>query len=441
VDVALRDRLLLSIEGDRLAILCGAGLSMAHPTELPSAADLADICARQYQLFTGTELPAEIQGNLERIADHFLSLNRFRELLSFVPWELFYRRPNEGHTAISDFLCCGAVRLAASTNYDTHIEDAALELGEQDFRTALDGVEANEPPSHHRPLLKLHGCCHRDRMNTLWAHSQCVANDVLRDRLALSGEWLRGQLGGRDLVILGFWSDWDYLNDVLSTALTGSEPRTVVLVDPGDPTVLEAKASVLWSWANQPGVDFFHVRESADTFLDELRVAFSRGFIRQVLASGAPVFATLFEGTAPPTAALMDGLVASDLYSLRKDLSGCASRRPARSRKPDATTELAGAFILALLSAGGSLQGTCFVLGERRIRVINSASRLLSGIRSEFSDHLGVAHDCDTVICVGAIDDGAPGNLVRGEQEASIVRQGWGGEWLTHESAREQLRL
>lgn len=441
MDVALRDRLLLSIEGDRLAILCGAGLSMASPTELPSARELAGICARKYQLLTGTELPIDVQGNLERTADHFLSLGRFREMLSFVPWERFYRRPNSGHTAISDFLCCGAVRLAASTNYDRHIEDAALELGEQDFRTALDGIEAIELPTHHRPLLKLHGCCHRDLKNTLWAHSQCASNLELSRRLALSGDWLRGQLGGRDLVILGFWTDWDYLNDVLSTAVTGSEPRTVVLVDLDDAGVLEAKASVLWNWANQPGVDFYHVRESADAFLDELRVAFSQGFVRQVLASGTPVFASLFGGEAPPTAALLECLVANDLYSLRKDLSGCASRCPARSRKPDTTMELAGAFILALLNAGGALRGTCFVLGERRIRVINSANQLLSGVKSEFSEHLGIARDCDTVICVGAIDDGAPGNLVRGEQETSIVRQGWGGEWLTHESARGQLRL
>ena len=129
---------------------------MSPPTHLPSAAALAQTCAERYTQLTGTQLPDEVQADLERLADYFLKLNRFQELLSFIPWGTFFRKPNAGHDAIADFLCCGALTLAATTNYDTHIEDASLTLGESDFQAALSGVEAGQLPDRHRPLLKLH---------------------------------------------------------------------------------------------------------------------------------------------------------------------------------------------------------------------------------------------------------------------------------------------
>ena len=159
--------------------------------------------------------------------------------------------PTAAHSAVADFLCCGALTFAATTNFDTHIEDAAFELGERDFRSALDGVEAAKLPDRHRPLLKLHGCHKRDSSNTLWAQSQIDPNGEIQTRLARSATWLTGQLVGRDLVILGFWTDWDYLNTVLSRALQDSTPRTVVVVDPAGPQALQQKAPELWHWANR----------------------------------------------------------------------------------------------------------------------------------------------------------------------------------------------
>ena len=94
-------------------------------------------------------------------------------------------------------------------------------------------------------------------------------------------------------MIVGFWTDWDVLERRrLSDAVAGSEPRTVVLVDPDDRDALREKAPELWNWANQPANEFFHVRERSDIFLDELRAAYSRGFIRQALEGGAPVDAS-----------------------------------------------------------------------------------------------------------------------------------------------------
>ena len=87
-------------------------------------------------------------------------------------------------------------------------------------------------------------------------------------------------------MVVGFWTDWAYLNDVLAKAMTGFEPRTVVLVDPADPKVLQGVAPQLWGWANQQETEFFHVREEADAFLDELRIMFSRCFIKKALDGG-----------------------------------------------------------------------------------------------------------------------------------------------------------
>ena len=190
---------------------------MSSPTNLSSATALAQTCAGKYTQITGSPLPDDVRTDLELLADHFLGLNRLRELLHFVPWESFSRNPNGGHVAVADFLCCGALTLATTTNYDTHIEDAALQLGEGDFQSALDGVEAGELPDRHRPLVKLHGCHRRDRANTLWAHSQLdgnTGNTAIRERLDRTRTWLTGQFAGRDLIIVGFWTDWDYLNDV-----------------------------------------------------------------------------------------------------------------------------------------------------------------------------------------------------------------------------------
>ena len=316
-----------------------------------------------------------------------------------------------------------------------------MQLGEHDFQSALDGVEVGELSDRHRPFLKLHGCCKRDQKNTLWAHSQISTNDVIRERLDNSANWLKGHLVGKDLVVAGFWTDWAYLNDVLSDAVAGSEPRTVVLVDPDDPQVLQEKAPKLWNWANQPETEFFHVPEDAAAFLDELRVVFSRGFIKQALDGGIHPFEALFPEREASEVEFPDSLSSGDLYSLRKDLCGCSGARPSRSRKPDDTMNLVSAFFLAVMAAGGTIEGACFSLHDRGVRVINCANRLLSDVQADFENELGASRDCDVVVCVGAVDEGVPSDLVRGGEPQTIVRQVWDGEWMTHDSARERLGL
>ena len=435
----LLDRLLLSVENGRLAALCGAGLSMSPPTRIPSATNLARVCSDGYASITTTQLSDAIRLDLERLADHCLEMNRFTDFLRLVPWNAFSHAPNPGHLAIADFLCCGALALTATTNYDTHIEDAAFQLGERSFRSALDGTEAADQPNSHRPLLKLHGCHRRDLTNTLWARSQLQQNHVIRNRVHTSQDWLTGQLAGKDLLILGFWTDWRYLNEVLSDALTRSEPRTVVLVDPADADSLQDKAPTLWVWATSGQIDFTHVRLDAAQFLDHLRASFSRAFLARVLAGGAPLLTALFPTLPATEVPLPADLTSADLYSLRKDVCGCSAAVPARTHRPEDSMYMVGAFLIAIFAAGGRIDGPLLRLGDNGMRVVNCPNRLLSTVKAEFSRELGSLRDCNVAICVGAVDDCAPGDLVRGGQPPTVLREGWTGQWLTTESAREFL--
>lgn len=254
-----------------------------------------------------------------------------------------------------------------------------------------------------------------------------------------SKEWLTGQLAGKDLLIIGFWTDWHYLNDVLSDALARSEPRTVVLVDPAAADNLRDKAPGLWVWATSDQIDFTHVRLEAAQFLDQLRASFSRAFLTRVVAGGAPLFAALFPALPDTDVALPAELISADLYSLRQDACGSSATTPARTRRPDDSMYLVGAFVIAILAAGGRFDGPLLRLGDNALRVINCPNRLLSTVKAEFSRELGSLGGCNVAICVGAVDDHAPGDLIRGEQPRTVLREGWTGEWLTSESARELL--
>ena len=81
--------------------------------------------------------------------------------------------------------------------------------------------------------------------------------------------------------MIGFWSDWAYLNEILGKALAGIAPTSVTVIDPSDGVALKGKAPNLWALAHAPGVLFNHVQETAEVALDELHRAFSRGLLVQ----------------------------------------------------------------------------------------------------------------------------------------------------------------
>jgi hypothetical protein len=67
MDDDIAARLLASIHSNRLVILCGAGLSMAPPSNLPSAARLAQNCADRYHEITGQLLDDDLRTDLEKL--------------------------------------------------------------------------------------------------------------------------------------------------------------------------------------------------------------------------------------------------------------------------------------------------------------------------------------------------------------------------------------
>jgi hypothetical protein len=129
------------------------------------------------------------------------------------------------------------------------------------------------------PLLKFHGCSHRDRLSTVWAPSQ-LAVQIIAARIEKSKTWMAANLRQKDLLVVGFWSDWDYLNAIIGSALADVQPLSVTVVDLSPADVLEQKAPDLWQIAHAQNVMFEHVQESAADVLDELRRAFSTSYLR-----------------------------------------------------------------------------------------------------------------------------------------------------------------
>src|SRR5690349_14197441 len=121
----------------------------------------------------------------------------------------------------------------------------------------------------------------------------------------------------KDLLVVGFWSDWDYLNSLLDEALVGMAPLSVTVVDLSPADVLEQKAPRLWEIAHADNVTFEHVQESGAAALNELRTAFSASYMRQVLDAGRAAF-EVATGAAPAPALLDIGAFDSEtLYGWR----------------------------------------------------------------------------------------------------------------------------
>lgn len=440
---AVAARLLASINADRLVLLAGAGVSVSPPSRVPLAAPLATYCSIEHTRITNEVLPALVATDLLTQTEFFKTRGQLAShfIAKLVPWPAFLRPPNRGHDAIADFLAAAVVDFVVTTNYDTLVESSAGQLGEPDFRPALDGEEANDASLSHRPYLKIHGCCSIDRKNTIWCPSQLPEAEINR-RIESAKLWLAGKLPGRDLVLLGFWSDWKYLNTVLERVVAGTVPASILVVDTATPADLENRAPGLWAWAHNPGVHFTHVQQRASDFLDDLRARFSRILLEQILQSSLPTYIQLAGGPFPGALALPAHLSTDDLYSLRRSFSGSPANDVTRIKHPDVQMHIAGATHLLLLSGGAVLDGPFYVLNHETIRLVNGAGQVMSQVRSRFAAEGGSAVSVDYVICAGARDDGGvPTSVVRGAGPASVVRAGHHDNWLTDEQARHDLGI
>jgi hypothetical protein len=438
----LLNQLISSIQQRRLVIFCGAGLSLGAPSRVPSAATLTNQIIREYNLRALPPLPASATANLEVLSEYLFGAGHQSLFVRrLVDWRPFRRDPNAGHQAVADFLTSSAVQYAVTTNYDDLVEVAAMNLGEDSFERSVDSNSANIDHDH-RPYLKIHGCV-RDRDHTLWCRSQLDGpppvsppNQTLRTRIASASAWLQANLPEKDLIFIGFWSDWTYLNDVFTNHFQSVHGSMVVLVDPQDDATLTAKAPALWAWAHG-NPNFHHVPETGNDFLNELRSEFSKNLLQRVLLAAVAGFNGLRPGVpVPPTD--FNGRSLDELYAFRRDTLGVSSLRIPRYHQPDPSMDAVGRAHLLLRHAGATVAEARYIKGGDRFRVLNGRTKLISQIKKEFSEEPPTPPSSfnEIVICAGGTEDGGvPSHIVRGGTTPTVVRAGSAARWVSLEQA------
>lgn len=432
-------RLLASMNAGRLLVVCGAGLSMAPPSSLPSARAVAERCFDKYRLEVDPGCDVGLRDNLEALAEHFAATNTLHSVFieHLVPWRDFVRPSNPGHAAIADFLLTRAAAAGISSNYDILIERRAWNYGAA-FRGSLDGDEANVDTVRQAPLLKFHGCAHRDPASTVWAPSQ-LEDPLISARIERSKIWMAANLRQKDLLVVGFWSDWEYLNAIIGGALADVQPLSVTVVDLSPTDTLEEKAPQLWQIAHANNVHFEHVRESGADVLDELRRAFSMNYLRQVLAAGRTIFEESTGVQCNPDWLEVADYDSETLYALRRDAEGVPAVQPATRIRPG-NVEALGYFHLLLRQAGATQRQDGYDLNGRSIRVINGAEAILGSLRTKFIEP-PAAIASDIVVAVGATDLGLPSNVVRGGRTGDLIRPDAAGDWFDLNGARAELNI
>jgi hypothetical protein len=288
------------------------------------------------------------------------------------------------------------------------------------------------------PLLKIHGCWARDRDNTLWTAEQLTA-PPLQTRVPDAALWAKNRLMNRDILVVGFFTDWDYLNTILADALDAVHPANLIVVDPDDPGNLQVKAPNLYAVGENAAHRFYHVQEYGDVFLRRLRVEFSRGFVRQTLHGGAAAFAAS-KGAPPPAALLEPGESEPEaLWRLRRDIEGCLPNQPTTLRQAPHDPHL-GLTILKLLAAGATWNEALFEIGHEKIRILRASGRFLHDVEKIYSkDDVPVVAP-DAVIAVGADALGLPAHIARPTGSPSIAR-GAKPRWFDRVGAETEYHL
>ena len=435
-DHLTRTRLLGSIEANRLVLLCGAGLSIPEPSYLMSAVQVSRTCYDKYLPIMG--LPAAMRDDVEQLAGHFYSSGEFESVFlgTLVPWDDLVGQPNKGHAAVADFLICGAAEGALSANVDPLIEHWANDrkiamLG------ALTGQEATTFGRDCGPLIKFHGCLVRERNKTLWARAQ-LSEPAIADRIASCSQWMGLTLPGKDLLVVGFWTDWGYLNDVIANALNVNPFGSVTLVDPKSTADLQTAAPTLWARLTGGTAQFQHVQASGADALEELQAEFSKVWAKKFYALGK----TMLEADGKLYAPIDPVMRCEDFYSFRQDAEGIPYHRAAKLKAPPLGAAAAAFLHLLLIQVKAKRCGSWYEHGGKSIRVVQGAGEAVSTVRERYKEP-PAARQPDVVVCAGALDIPIPGHLIASGAGASVVRPGAGGSipWLTLEQARGELKI
>lgn len=308
-----------------------------------------------------------------------------------------------------------------------------------DISAVIDGQTAAALPNDVSPLLKIHGCRVQDRANMVWAPGQLTSEPV-QSRIAHSKTWLSNNLVNRDILIVGFWTDWDYLNDVLAKTLDAVNPSRVVVVSPASTAEFQGKAPELFELGERSQIAFQHMQVSGDHFLDQLRRRFSMTFVRRVLHSGAQEFELQTSAAPDPDWLEPPDLDCDAFWRIRRDLEGCLPSEPAKECGPPDGESLIGLTLLQLRAAGAVAEGAYWLINNQRVRVVRALNKALHRVEEEFTGELAPAVAPDIAIAVGAEELSLAANIARPEPSSSVAR-GQKGRWLTRQKAVEVLGL
>ena len=355
---------------------------------------------------------------------------------TLVPWNDLTGEPNPGHAAVADLLICQAAVAALSANFDILIEHWANSR-KIAMRGALDGRAAQNFASGGSPLVKFHGCLHIDRERTLWTARQ-LGDPTITDRITTCANWLRLMLPGKDLVVVGFWTDWGYFNDVLADALSAGGFNSVTVIDPATDAILQAKAPALWTNLTTGTANFKHIQASGADALTELQIAFSRVWLKKFYALAKP----LLEDEGKTYSPIDSDLSLEHLYDLRRDAEGTPYGRAAQGKAPPKHAASAAFFHSLLLQAGALRCNAWYEYRGRRIRIVHGAGEGINTVRERYNEP-PAATPPDVIVCAGALDLPVPGHLIGSGAGASIARPSPGGSipWLTLDQARAEFHL
>jgi len=247
-------------------------------------------------------------------------------------------------------------------------------------------------------------------------------------------------LPGKHLIVVGFWTDWGYLNDVLADAFAINNASSVTVIDPSPIPDLQTRAPNLWEKLNGLSHTFEHVPASGAVALEELRTAYSKIWARKFYVRGQALVQGA--GGAVAAAAPFDVLAGEDLYNLRRDAEGVPYTRAATLRTPAPNAAQAAALHVMLLNAGATHQGAWLQHGGQLIRIVNGAGQGLRDVQARYKEPTTVAQS-EIVVCAGAIELGVPARLIAPGRGASTIRPtpGGGARWLTLEEAQAELGL
>lgn len=443
MDEQLRSRLLDSMIANRLVTFTGAGLSMAAPSQVPSAYELARRCASAYVSTFGETLAAECHDNIEKLAEYFAGRAQLESVfLGKVIDEAgigpFMRKPNKGHRAIADMLGASAIAANLSTNVDCLIEVAAEELGEPVARIAVTREEAVTGTGPHSPHVKLHGCFRRNQQETLWCAEQ-LGRTPFQERIHGFSEWLPNLLLGKDVIFLGFWTDWAYLNSVFEAILAHATPRLMVVVNMSDFETLQEKAPGLSSFSTRTNTEFLHVPESAADFLDELRRGLGERFMRILLNRGITAYGSMNK-TPPVNVQQFNEIDSDSLYRWRRDSTGTPPEGIVREKSSDVHMARLGAAHIDLQGMGAVIENDAYAFRGKRIRLVHGAGRYLADIQKSFTQASPIIANEDIIVCVGAEDTSLlPLDITKGANRVNIVNRGNGGRFITDTSFESVL--